>query len=63
MSTGRYSFKGTDAARLIRATRAAGLAVKRVTLENGVVTLQVDESEQLTDTDRELAEFEARREA
>jgi hypothetical protein len=43
MSTGRYSFKGTDAARLMRAARAAGLAVKSVELRNGAVTLQVED--------------------
>jgi hypothetical protein len=44
LSTGRHSFKHNDAARLIRATRAAGLTVKGVTLDKGKVTLLVDEA-------------------
>jgi hypothetical protein len=35
MSTGRHSFKHNDAARLIRATTAAGLKVKAVTMRDG----------------------------
>jgi hypothetical protein len=44
MPTGRHSFKHNDAARLIRATKAAGLTVKGVTLDKGKVTLLVDEA-------------------
>ena len=43
MPSGRTSFKHNDAARLIRATKAAGCAVKGVTLKNGVVTVLVEE--------------------
>jgi hypothetical protein len=42
MSTGRHSFKHNDAARLIRATAAAGLKVKGVTLNGSTVTVLVD---------------------
>jgi hypothetical protein len=42
VSTGKHNFRQTDAARLIRATTAAGLNIKGVTLENGVVRLDVD---------------------
>jgi hypothetical protein len=43
MSTGRHSFKHNDAARLIRATEAAGLKVKGVSLDGGKVTVLVDD--------------------
>jgi hypothetical protein len=46
MSTGRHSFKHNDAARLIRATAAAGMKVKGVTLEHGKVTVLVDNGDQ-----------------
>jgi hypothetical protein len=39
MSTGKHSFKLTDATRLISAAAAAGLNIKRVSLEKGVVRL------------------------
>jgi len=42
MSAGNHRFKQTDAARLIRATKAAGLKVKGVTLTDGTVRLEVD---------------------
>jgi len=45
MSTGRHAFKRLDAARLIRATVAAGLKVKAVTLNGDTVTLLVDGAE------------------
>jgi hypothetical protein len=35
MSTGRHSFRHTEAARLIRATEAAGLKVAGVTIKDG----------------------------
>jgi hypothetical protein len=35
MSTGRHTFKHTEATRLIRATEAAGLKVKGVTIKDG----------------------------
>jgi hypothetical protein len=61
MSSGRHSFKLNDATRLIKAATAAGCKVKGVTLKDGAVTLRVDDdAEQLADTERELAEFEAR---
>jgi hypothetical protein len=44
MSAGRHSFKHNDAARLIRATTAAGLKVKSVTLEKGKVRLETDDA-------------------
>ena len=42
MSAGKHTFKHTDAARLIRATEAAGLKVKGVTLKDGTVRVEVD---------------------
>ena len=45
MSTGRHSFKHNDAARLIRATAAAGMKVKGVTLDGSKVTVLVDGAE------------------
>jgi hypothetical protein len=42
VSTGKHSFRGTDAARLIRATTAAGLNIKGVTLDKGTVRLDVE---------------------
>jgi hypothetical protein len=42
VSTGRHSFKLNDTARLIRATVAAGLKVKGVTLNGSTVTILVD---------------------
>jgi hypothetical protein len=44
MSTGKHTFKHTDAARLMRATKAAGLKVKGVTLDKGKVTVMVDDA-------------------
>ena len=44
MATGRHSFKHNDMARAIRATKAAGLTVKSVTLDKGKITLLVDET-------------------
>jgi hypothetical protein len=44
MSTGRHSFKHNDAARLIRATAAAGLKVKGVTLNGRAITVLVDDA-------------------
>ena len=44
MPTGRHSFKHNDMARAIRATKAAGLTVKSVTLDKGKITLLVDEA-------------------
>jgi hypothetical protein len=49
VSTGRHSFKHNDAARLIRATEAAGLKVKGVTLDGGKVTVQVVDGSASTD--------------
>jgi hypothetical protein len=43
MSTGKHTFKHTEAARLIRATRAAGVKVTHVTLKDGVVRIEVDD--------------------
>ena len=43
MSTGRHSFKHSDAARLIRAAEAAGKKVKGMSLEGKRVTLQFDD--------------------
>ena len=48
VSTGRHSFKLNDTARLIRATRAAGLKVKGVTLKDGAVTILVDGVQDVT---------------
>jgi hypothetical protein len=44
MATGRHSFKHNDMARAIRATRAAGLTVKSVTLNKGAITLLVSDA-------------------
>jgi hypothetical protein len=49
MSTGRHSFKHNDAARLIRASEAAGLKVKAVTLDGNRVTVLVDDGNASTD--------------
>jgi hypothetical protein len=65
MPSGRTSFKHNDAARLIRATKAAGCAVKGVTLKDGVVTVLVEEGAagaERAATDREFEEFVARHE-
>jgi hypothetical protein len=43
MPTGRHSFKHNDAARLIRAAMAAGLAVKGVRLKDGAVTVLIED--------------------
>jgi len=53
MSSGPYSFKHRDAARLIRATTAAGLTVKGVSLDGGKVTLLVGDVAQRANTDNE----------
>jgi hypothetical protein len=45
MSTGRHTFKGTEAARLIRAATAAGLKVKGVTLRDGKPYIEVDQED------------------
>jgi hypothetical protein len=42
MSTGKHTFRHSDAARLIRAAQAAGLTVRGVTLDGHKVTLEVD---------------------
>jgi hypothetical protein len=42
MATGRHSFKHNDMARAIRATKAAGLTIRSVTLNGGAITLLVD---------------------
>jgi hypothetical protein len=44
MSKGFHSFRHNDAARLIRATEAAGKKVKGVTLKDGVVRIEVDDA-------------------
>jgi hypothetical protein len=49
MSTGRHAFKHNDAARIIRATEAAGLKVKGVTLDGNRVTVLVDDGSASTD--------------
>ena len=43
MPSKRCAFRHNDAARLIRATKAAGLAVKGVTLKDGAVTVVVED--------------------
>ena len=42
MSLGRHSFKLNDAARLVRALKAAGLSILRVELDNGKVIAVTD---------------------
>jgi hypothetical protein len=42
MSTGRHAFKSTEAARLIRATKAAGLPIKGVTIKDGKPYVDID---------------------
>jgi hypothetical protein len=46
MSTGRHAFRHNDAARLLRATAAAGLKVTGVTLDAGKVTVLVEDAAQ-----------------
>jgi hypothetical protein len=43
MSKGNHSFRHNDAARLIRATKAAGLKVKGVTLRDGKPYVETDD--------------------
>jgi hypothetical protein len=52
VSTGRHSFKLNDTARLIRATVAAGLKVKGVTLNGSTVTILVDGAQDAAGSDR-----------
>jgi hypothetical protein len=52
VSTGRHSFKLNDTARLIRATRAAGLKVKGVTLKGDTVTILVDGAQDAVGSDK-----------
>ena len=49
MSTGRHSFKHSDAARLIRAAEAAGKKVKGISLEGKRITVLVDEGAKTDD--------------
>jgi hypothetical protein len=42
MSLGRHAFKLNDAARLVRALKAAGLSISRVELDNGKVIAVTD---------------------
>jgi hypothetical protein len=49
MSRGKHAFRHTDAARLIRAARAAGLKITGVTLEGATVTLLTDEAAPASD--------------
>jgi hypothetical protein len=42
MSAGRHSFKLNDTARLVRATTAAGLKVKAVTMRDGKPYVEID---------------------
>jgi hypothetical protein len=51
MSTGRHSFKHSDAARLIRAAEAAGKKVKGISLEGKRVTVLVDDATAEPETD------------
>jgi hypothetical protein len=51
MSSGKHSFRHTDAARLIRATTAAGLKVTQVVLKDGAVRLDVDRMAAIDDGD------------
>ena len=44
MTAKRHSFKHNDAARLIRATKAAGCNIKGVTLRDGTVRVEVDDN-------------------
>ena len=43
MSTGKHSFKSTEASRLMRAAKTAGLKVKGVTLRNGKPYVEIDD--------------------
>jgi hypothetical protein len=52
VSTGRHSFKLNDTARLIRATRAAGLKVKGVTLNGSTVTILVGGAQDAVGSDK-----------
>jgi hypothetical protein len=51
MSLGRHSFKLNDAARLVRALKAAGLSILRVELDDGKV-IAVTDSEAAAGADR-----------
>jgi hypothetical protein len=43
MSSGKHTFKHTDATRLIRATIAAGLKVRHVMLQDGAIRVEFDD--------------------
>ena len=49
MSLGRHSFKLNDAARLVRALKAAGLSISRVELDNGKVIAVTGSAETVAD--------------
>jgi hypothetical protein len=44
MSAAKHAFKHSEAARLIRAAKAAGCKVKGITFTDGVVRLEIDDS-------------------
>jgi hypothetical protein len=70
MSRGPQTFKESEAARLVRAVKAAGLAVRavEVDLKSGKITVRTGDAAAAgdmpmslnDDLDRELAEFESR---
>ena len=45
MSTGRHAFKLNNATRLIKAVKAAGCAVRGVTMDGDVLTVLTDDAE------------------
>jgi hypothetical protein len=60
VSTGRHAFKHNDAARLIRATAAAGFKVTGVTLKDGAVTVLVESAQPAPAETNEWDEIEPR---
>jgi hypothetical protein len=53
MSTGRHSFRHNDLARALRATKAAGLKVKGVTLRDGKPYVEIDDAPAATPVPRD----------
>jgi hypothetical protein len=54
MSAGRWGFKQSDALRLLRVVEAAGKKIRGVSLDNGKVTVLVDDGKPGTAASNEL---------
>lgn len=52
MPSAKVSFKHTEAARLMRAAKAAGFRVTNITLDAGKVTLAVDDTDAASDPEQ-----------